>query len=158
MIERAIFDDLAEILSVQKSAFLQVGIHEQNAHLPPLVQTHREIADEFARRTFLKCTRNGKILGSVRAHLDDYGVCQIGRLVVLPEHQGMGIGTALMASIERTFEACAAYELFTGARQVHTVAFYYRLGYYTVSKRVECGVSMEFMRKDRVPPTGSAQS
>ncbi len=151
MIERAVFEDLEEILRVQKAAFYPVALAERNDRIPPLMQTQEEIEDEFTRRTFLKYVHDGKIIGSVRAHLDENRVCQIGKLVVLPEHQGKGIGTALMEAIEQEFEDCLAYELFTGAMHVHTVAFYHRLGYQTVSKRDFGGVSMEFMKKERVP-------
>lgn len=152
MVEKARMEDIADILHVQKQAFYPVSVVEQNDRLPPLVQTQQEIEAEFSRRVFLKYTQDGKIVGSVRAHLDESGVCQIGKLVVLPEYQCRGIGRALMEAIEREFNKSNGYELFTGSIHEKTVAFYHRLGYQTTSKTVMSGVCMEFMKKATKEP------
>ena len=69
MIEKAKISDLPEILQVQKQAFQPVAVVENNDRLPPLVQTLQEITVEYDRRLFLKYILDGKIVGSVRAHL-----------------------------------------------------------------------------------------
>lgn len=149
MIEKAKISDLPEILQVQKQAFQPVAVVENNDRLPPLVQTLQEITVEYDRRLFLKYILDGKIVGSVRAHLDENCICQIGKLVVLPQYQFRGIGAALMEAIEREFEDSNGYELFTGSIHEKTVAFYHRLGYKTTRTTIMDGVCMEFMRKDR---------
>lgn len=148
MITRATAEDLDEILSVQKHAFLKVAEEMHHTGLPPLTQTTKDIKAEFQWRVFLKYELDGKIVGSVRAHLDEANNCQIGKLVVLPEYQNKGLGKELMRRIERQFPACGGYELFTGEGNSVTVSFYSKLGYLPVLSRMQDGVSMVYMRKE----------
>ena len=48
---------------------------------------------------FLKAVTDGQIVGSVRAYQTG-PTCYIERLVVRPEYQAQGIGTALIQRIE----------------------------------------------------------
>lgn len=148
MVTRATAGDLDEILTVQKRAFLKVAEEMQNLNIPPLTQTTEDIKDEFRKRIFLKYELDGKIVGSVRAHLDEANNCQIGKLVVLPEYQNKGLGKELMQQIEQEFPECGGYELFTGEGNGVTVSFYSKLGYLPVLSRVQDGVSMVYMRKE----------
>lgn len=147
MVELAVAADLNGILQVQKLAFAPVAQEEGNLHIPPLTQTQTDIGAEYTLRTFFKYTQDGRIVGSVRAHLEDNGVCQIGRLAVLPEHQGRGIGKALMTAAEDYYAHCVRYELFTGEHHPDTVAFYSNLGYTVTKKMVMDGVHMLLMTK-----------
>ena len=52
----------------------------------PLLQTIEDIKSEYAYKTFLKAVDSGKIIGSVRANLQD-GTCYIGKLIVHPDFQ-----------------------------------------------------------------------
>jgi GNAT superfamily N-acetyltransferase len=69
------------------------------------------------------------MVGAVRARLAD-ATLHIGRLVVAPDLQGRGIGTRLLAAVERLgagrADTCA---LFTGDRSVDTIRLYERIGY-----------------------------
>ncbi len=148
MVSRAAPQDLAEILNVQKQAFLPVAAKTNQFDLPPLMQTQEEIEVEFGRRVFLKYVLGGRIVGSVRAHLDSGGLCQIGKLVVLPEHQNQGIGKQLMQAVHAAFLDCAGYELFTAEDNAATVSFYTKLGYQPVHAKTLGGVPMVFLRKE----------
>ncbi|SDN48221.1 GNAT family N-acetyltransferase [Acetanaerobacterium elongatum] len=148
MVTRATAGDLDAILTVQKLAFLKVAEEMQNLNIPPLTQTIEDIKVEFSKRVFLKYELSGRIVGSVRAHLDGANNCQIGKLVVLPEYQNKGLGKELMRQIEQQFPDCGGYELFTGEGNGVTVSFYSKLGYLPVLSRVQDGVSMVYMRKE----------
>ncbi len=148
MVSRAAPQDLAEILSVQKQAFLPVAAQTNQFDIPPLKQTQEEIEAEFGKRVFLKYVLSGRIIGSVRAHLDNDGLCQIGKLVVLPEYQNQGIGKQLMQKIHETFPNCAGYELFTAEDNAVTVSFYKKLGYQPVRTKTLDGIPMVFLRKE----------
>jgi len=127
-IERAAFEDLAEILALQKLAYqIEAALHE-TFDLPPLTQTQARIEADFKDQVFLKASSGGRIVGSVRARLAG-GTCHIGRLIVHPDIQGRGLGTRLMREIERLFPEAERYELFTGHKSARNLALYQRLGY-----------------------------
>lgn len=63
--------------------------------------------------SILKAVEEGRIVGSVDGRMDK-GHCLVGRLMVHPTQQGRGLGTALMAAIEKEFPQAQAYQLFTG--------------------------------------------
>lgn len=128
IIENALISDLEEILALQKLAYLSEAEICNDFSIPPLLQTIEDIKSEYAYKTFLKAVDSGKIIGSVRANLQD-GTCYIGKLIVHPDFQNRGIGTALMNSIENCFKGCKRYDLFTGKKSVKNIYLYNKLGY-----------------------------
>ena len=123
-----LYPDLEEILALQKLAYLSEAEIYNDFSIPPLLQTIEDIKSEYAYKTFLKAVDSGKIIGSVRANLQD-GTCYIGKLIVHPDFQNRGIGTALMNSIENCFKGCKRYDLFTGKKSVKNIYLYNKLGY-----------------------------
>lgn len=121
-------EDGAEILALQKIAYLNEAKLNNDMTIPPLTQTLDEIKAEFETKTFLKAIDEGKIIGSVRA-FQNSGTCHIGRLMVLPEYQGKGTGSCLVAKIEAAFPGVERFELFTGVKSSHNIRFYKRLDY-----------------------------
>lgn len=77
-----------------------------------------QLLAELHQDTVLKALEDQAIIGSVRATVSD-NICQIGRLMVHPSHQGCGLGTALMQAIEALFPSVSGFELFTGSRRSH---------------------------------------
>lgn len=127
-IERAIISDAEEILSLQKLAYRSEAEIYNDFNIPPLVQTLESIEKDFENQYFLKAVMDGKIIGSVRAYTKE-GTCYIGRLIVHPDFQNRGIGTDLMNEIERIFNTCRRFELFTGDKSERNLYFYQKLGY-----------------------------
>lgn len=147
-IEKAQRSDLPEILCVQKAAFAPIAVLLNRTGLQPMMQTLAEIQSEYDRWFFFKCTIEGRIIGSVRAHLDDENICRIFKLVVLPEYQSAGIGKALMQAVHERFKGCDKFELFTGKDISQIVHFYRKLGYtQTITKTMD-GVEMVFMERN----------
>ena len=127
-IERAIISDAEEILSLQKLAYRSEAEIYNDFNIPPLVQALESIEKDFENQYFLKTVMNGKIIGSVRAYTKE-GTCYIGRLIVHPDFQNRGIGTDLMNEIERIFNTCRRFELFTGDKSERNLHLYQKLGY-----------------------------
>jgi len=128
VIERAVKADAAVILGLQYRAYQSEADLYHNQRIPPLLQTLDEITTEFDDHIFLKATVDSQLVGSVRAHVkDDTGF--IGRLIVEPTYQRRGIGTALMAAIEKELPEVARFELFTGTKSEQNLSLYRKLGY-----------------------------
>lgn len=139
--------DLPLILEVQKAAFKAQGELYGEPGLPPLVQTLDEIIKECDGKTVLKAESDGEIIGSVRVG-ESGGICRIGRLAVLPEHQGRGVGAALMRAIEACFPNAERFAVFTGHKSLKNQRLYARLGYAeTGRERVSDILTLVYMEK-----------
>jgi len=131
IIEQATKQDAEEILGLQRIAYKSEAELYQTWDIPPLTETLEEIIDAFGRQIFLKAfisKDNRRIIGSVRAELKE-DTCLIGRLIVHPDFQGKGTGTALMQEIERLFPQVHRFELFTGHKSIRNLSLYHKLGY-----------------------------
>lgn len=127
-IENTKFEDLLEILSLQKLAYQSEAEIYHDFSIPPLIQSQEQIEVEFRQKVFLKVVVKGKIIGSVRGYIDG-GTCHIGRLIVHPDYQNKGIGSRLMGSLEERFPGVERYELFTGDKSERNLHLYQKLGY-----------------------------
>lgn len=125
--------DAPDILALQRLGYRSEAELYGDWTIAPLTQTLDELQEEFTRLTLLKAVaRNAApdspLAGTVRAGLVD-GVCHIGRLVVHPERQRQGLGSALLAAIEERFPQALRYALFTGSRSEGNLRLYRRHGY-----------------------------
>ena len=146
-IETATVVDAADILALQKLAYLSEAELYNDFTIPPLTQTLAEITAEFGRRMFLKAVERGTIIGSVQG-LQVGGTGHVGRLVVHPERQGEGTGTHLMTAIEAAFADVERFELFTGHKSAANIRLYERLGYRVFrTEAVTPALSLVFMEK-----------
>jgi ribosomal protein S18 acetylase RimI-like enzyme len=133
-IDLATKNDLLEILSLQKRAFVQEAeINNGNYNLLPIKQTFQSISLDFQTNTYIKATINSKIIGAVRAQ-HNYDTCYIGRLIVEPIFQGHGIGSKLLTGIETHFSNAKRFELFTAENSLGNVSFYKNRGYQIYDK------------------------
>jgi ribosomal protein S18 acetylase RimI-like enzyme len=128
IIKPATINDADEILSLQKLAYQSEAEIYNDFNIPPLNQSLEEIKDEFDNKTFLKAVVDGKIIGSVRAFVEQ-GTCYIGRLIVHPDFQNQGTGTKMMNEIEKFFKKAKRFELFTGHKSKRNIYLYQKLGY-----------------------------
>ena len=91
--------DLPEILAVQRAAFETEAQLVNDWNIPPLTQTLDELTNDWRKGIMLKAVNeDGIIVGTVRGHNAPDGF-YIGRLAVLPQWQGRGMGTALLEAI-----------------------------------------------------------
>lgn len=147
IIEQATVADAAEILALQKQAYLSEAELYGDFSIPPLTQKLDEIVAEFARRTFLKMIEEGKIIDSVQG-LQIGDTCFVGRLIVHPDRQGQGLGTRLMAAIEAAFSHVERFELFTGHKSFANIRLYERVGYRIFrTEEVSPALFLVFMEK-----------
>lgn len=73
-------------------------------------------------------------------------------IAVHPEEQGQGLGRQLMAWVDDQARALGlvAVELYTNELMTENLAFYPRLGYVEVDRRLDDGFRRVFMRKPLV--------
>jgi ribosomal protein S18 acetylase RimI-like enzyme len=83
--------------------------------------------EKFNSFTYLKAVIDSMVV-------DD--TCHVGRLIVHPNYQKMGIGTELMDELENLFQYCNRFEIFTGDKCISTIQMYEKRGY-SVFKTVE---------------------
>lgn len=135
----------AELLHVQKAAFESEATVNGVRTIPPLAQTLEDFDASLRENTYLAARLDGALVGLVRGRMQD-GTCHLGRLAVLPEYQGRGIGRRLLAAIEARFGGARRFELFTGARSEGNIRLYAGLGYRQM--RNEAGeIDLVYMEK-----------
>jgi ribosomal protein S18 acetylase RimI-like enzyme len=150
-IETADSRDAEAILQLQRSAYQSEAKIYNDFEIPPLTETLSQLRALFANHTFLKATVDGRIVGSVRANIHN-GTCHIGRLIVDPNYQNRGIGTMLLAEIERKYPACRRFELFTGIKSQGNIRLYEKAGYKAYkTQSVSNKLSLIFFEKVKQP-------
>jgi len=131
--------DLPGILALQYLAYQSEAKLLNDPEIPPLKQTLAEAVDD-----------DGTVIGSVRGYSQD-GTFYIGKLIVRPDLQGQGIGTALMTEVE-TLAASERYELFTSSKSVRNIKLYERLGYKRF-KTASPRDGLEFVYLEKILPS-----
>jgi len=125
---KADISDLEMILGIQQISYLDEAKRFNDSQFPPLSQTLESIQNEFSTHIFLKAIVEDMIIGSVRA-VAVKGNCYVGRLIVLPRHQGFGVGGALLNEIESYYTNIKRFELFTASQSETKLHFYKKHGY-----------------------------
>jgi ribosomal protein S18 acetylase RimI-like enzyme len=144
--------DAAEILALQKLAYLSEAALYDDYTIPPLTQTLESMLQDIESQVVLVAVLGDRIVGSVRARQQG-DTCYIGRLIVHPEHQNRGIGASLMRAIENRFSEAQRFELFTGDRSTKNLYFYRKLGYeVTRPGSLPNNVTLVYLQKDNNAP------
>lgn len=139
--------DAKEILELQILAYQSEAKLYNDWSLPALTQTIESLQQELQDSIILKALIQRNIVGSVRSKVEN-GVCKIGRLVVRPDYQRQGIGTALLNCIETMQENIVGFELFTGSKSLSNIRLYERQGYVkSHTKNLSESVTLIFMAK-----------
>lgn len=120
--------DAPAIWALQRAAYQTEAALYGDPAIPPLTQTLDNLTAEFADKVFLKAQLAGRLVGSVRVQLRGTTVL-LGRLIVAPECQRQGIGSALLRQAETVWPEAVRVELFTGVRSAGNLRLYERHGY-----------------------------
>jgi ribosomal protein S18 acetylase RimI-like enzyme len=124
--------DAGAVLTVQRAAYVAEAQLYGDPAIPPLTETLDEVRAAVAAGAVLVARDGHRVVGAVRARVDG-DVCHIGRLVVAPDAQSRGIGTALLAAVEAAYAGRAReVRLFTGERSEANLRLYRRAGYAVV--------------------------
>lgn len=148
-ISPALVEDAGEVLTLQRAAYVTEAQLYGDFHLPALTQSLDDLCAELKLGLAFKATlASGRVVGGVRARFDE-GVLHVGRLIVAPDQQGKGIGSALLQRVEGEAPAgTEKYALFTGHLSSANLRLYERHGYLEVRQEVlHPGVTLVHMEK-----------
>jgi ribosomal protein S18 acetylase RimI-like enzyme len=144
---QATVSDASQILALQKRAFESEARTYNDWTILPLTQNLDSLVEEIAKTTVLKAIDGQSIVGSVRATLHE-GVCRVGGLIVEPERQRQGLGSALLLAVEAAYPQADRFQLFTGSRSEGNIRLYLRHGYeITETTQLSERVTLVFMVK-----------
>lgn len=146
-VKKAEASDLETILSLQHLAWQSEAELLGTKDIPPLRQTLADIVSEFQTFLFLKVVdEKQQIIASVRGRVVG-ATCHIGKLMVHPALQGQGIGSHLLAEVERR-SGCARFELFTSTKSLGNISLYERAGYTLFkTEKISENVSLAYFQK-----------
>jgi len=143
--------DAAELLALQHAAFARDASLYPEAVIPPMADTLEDITRDMGTHLYLKALCGDRAVGAVRGVLHG-GACHVGRLMVHPEQQRLGLGRALLEAIEAHFPAACQFELFTGERSARNLRIYERAGYRATHRAPDAvGVTVIHLSKARDP-------
>jgi ribosomal protein S18 acetylase RimI-like enzyme len=143
--------DAGEVLTVQRAAYVSEAQLYDNPHLSALTESLASVRAAIAAEIVLVARSGARIVGAVRGRIDGT-VCHVGRLVVAPDMQGMGLGRRLLLAVEERAPASVrTFALFTGHRSASNLGLYRKLGYEQVrEERVADTLSLLHLEK-RLP-------
>lgn len=140
--------DAGEVLTIQRAAFLSEAQIYRSVDMPPLTQTLEELQAELRDNLGCVALDGSRIVGAVRAQRDG-DLLLIGRIAIAPDQQGAGIGSQLLAAVEKRGRDAGATEaeLFTGSLSEANLRLYEREGYTETERVPGDGSDQIFLRK-----------
>lgn len=126
-------DDAAEVTVLQRCCWMDEALVNDTLTIPALHESPAQVRDWLAAWRTTGLWRDGRLLGMVRARRVETD-WHIGRLGVVPDLRGHGLGRRLLRTAEAAAEpGCERVVLFTGAKSRHNIDLYESEGYRTAS-------------------------
>lgn len=124
-------EDAGELLTVRRAAFVTEAQLYGDPNIPALTQTLSELQTDLQRPDVVTigAWEGPRMVGSVRVGLEEDRAL-LGRLAVVPDRQGEGIGTQLLLAVLHYLpEATKEVWIFTGQDSKHNLAMYDKHGF-----------------------------
>lgn len=117
-------DEAGELLTVRRAAFVSEAQKYRDPFIPPLTQTLDELRADLQRTDVvtLGAWLGPRLVGSIRVEVEG-ARATLGRLAVVPDLQGKGIGTQLLLAIPPYLPPeTSEVWVFTARDSVHNLA------------------------------------
>ncbi|GIE37826.1 GNAT family N-acetyltransferase [Actinoplanes lobatus] len=125
-------DDASEVAVLQRCCWVDEALANDSLAIPALHESLEDVREWLSTWHTTGIWRDGRLLGMVRARRTGTD-WHIGRLAVVPDLRGQGVGRWLLRAAEAAADpACHRAELFTGAKSLHNIALYHSEGYRTM--------------------------
>lgn len=122
-------DDAPEVTVLQRCCWVEEAVTNDTLAIPALHESLAEVRDWLASWHTTGIWLDGRLLGMVRARRVDTD-WHVGRLAVVPDLRGRGLGRWLLRAAEAGAEPeCRRILLFTGAKSVRNIDLYHGEGY-----------------------------
>ncbi len=122
-------DDAPEVTVLQRCCWVDEAVANDTLAIPALRESPEQVREWLAAWKATGLCRDGRLLGMVRARRDgpDW---HVGRLAVVPDLRGHGLGRWLLRTAEATAEpGCRRVVLFTGVSSQANIGLYQSEGY-----------------------------
>ncbi|MEU6857452.1 bifunctional NAD(P)H-dependent oxidoreductase/GNAT family N-acetyltransferase [Glycomyces sp. NPDC046736] len=122
-------DDAPEVTVLQRGCWVEEAIVNGSLDIPALHESVDEVREWLAAWHTTGLWLDGRLLGMVRTRrVED--AWDIGRLAVVPDQRGRGLGRWLLRAAEAAAEpGCGRILLFTGAKSLQNIALYESEGF-----------------------------
>ncbi|MEV6830238.1 GNAT family N-acetyltransferase [Amycolatopsis sp. NPDC051102] len=145
--------DAGEVLTLQRAAYVTEARAHGDLDLPPLLETLDETRAALTGLSW-GIRESGRLVASVRLTVSGH-VGVIGRLVVAPDRQGLGLGGALLRFTESAAPPeVTLFRLFTGSKSAGPLHLYTKHGYRETHRTPEHDHELVHLAKARVHAPG----
>jgi len=152
-----------EVLTLQRAGYITEAQAHRDVDLPPLRQLLSELTAELNDQEVLAAgwrDEAGRLVAAVRVRVRQSAptVAEVGRLTVVPDRQGQGLGSSLLMAVDGRLPASVTeLRLFTGERSEGNLRLYERLGYTkTHREAIPAGYALVHFTKYRDLPRADA--
>ena len=129
LIAKATPADVGDLLTCTHACWLREGILNDTLMIPAQHETVESLTASLHEWDTYVLRHDGRFIGSVRGKLVD-DTWHIGRLMVVPDLHGRGLGRALLEFIQEFAPSGATrFELFTGTGSEHNLKLYKKAGF-----------------------------
>ncbi|MFJ9976085.1 GNAT family N-acetyltransferase [Streptomyces cyaneofuscatus] len=132
-------DDTAEVTVLQRCCWMEEALANGTLAIPALHESPADVRAWLADWDATGLWRDGRLLGMVRTRRIATDL-HVGRLAVVPDLRGLGVGRWLLSRAESTAEEGDRIVLSTGAASHRNIALYERQGYVVLPGTWEEGV------------------
>ncbi|WP_327350661.1 bifunctional NAD(P)H-dependent oxidoreductase/GNAT family N-acetyltransferase [Streptomyces sp. NBC_01304] len=125
---RLVPEDAPEVTVLQRCCWTEEAIANDTLAIPALHESADQVRTWLADWHATGLWLDGRLLGMVRTRRSG-GDLHVGRLAVVPDLRGLGLGQWLLRAAESAGEGCRRIVLATGAASSRNLALYSRQGY-----------------------------
>ncbi|WP_341716640.1 bifunctional NAD(P)H-dependent oxidoreductase/GNAT family N-acetyltransferase [Micromonospora sp. FIMYZ51] len=121
--------DAPEVTVLQRCCWVEEALTNDTLRIPALHESPQEVSEWLASWQATGLWLDGRLLGMVRTRRVGTDL-HLGRLAVVPDLRGRGLGRWLLRTAEAAVgPQCRRIVLFTGAKSLHNISLYQREGY-----------------------------